>query len=577
MFEVSIRVEEVFPDRAASEDDLVALLRPMKRDDVLLQCAYANSVISGFGLTDDDARQATAIKALCAPSDIVRIQTLSRRSGRRVPNIFFRGQLLEMMRRAAQACDPAPGSGAGFDDPEARSRFLAAALIAGDLWSQRVYADRLSATLPPDEARRRAMGAFRKAVDEGNSPSNLGICLGRGRALFGEHMRRQLPEFDAWFLAETGLSYAQYADAAAALATYTIAGRNDGCVFNPKTVGSTTQFEAQIDAFLRLESQTAAELDRALSESFTTNGYRAIRDRPILRMSGGRAVILDPSMFYEKIAVGPLFCVVRHAANLKRGDVNRVFGAFGDAFERYADEALRRMHPTGRGLVERIKFGAKGHTANGEEFEVDALMVEPIGGSLAAIIVEAKAAFLPEYAILDDPAIFLEELRRRYGQDPDGKERDKGVAQLARIIRAILDRVWRGEDRELDSANAIIPVLLTHDTRMDSPVVGWQLNEDLVKMIGEIPFGWRVAPLIVLTIEDLENLESSVGRFTLAELFRDYHYVSPDRMISFQRFLVGSKYAALIKPSSKVRAEAEAQMDAVSKSLFPKPAAPDAA
>ena len=91
-----------------------------------------------------------------------------------MPNIFFRGQLLELMRQAAQACDPAPGSGDDFLDPEARSRFLAAALIAGDLWNRRIYADRLSGEPEIDEARKRALGAFRKAIDESNSPSHLG-------------------------------------------------------------------------------------------------------------------------------------------------------------------------------------------------------------------------------------------------------------------------------------------------------------------------------------------------------------------------------------------------------------------
>ena len=69
--------------------------------------------------------------------------------------------------------------------------------------------------------------------------------------------------------------------------------------------------------------------------------------------------------------------------------------------------------------------------------------------------------------------------------------------QLARIIRAILNRAWRGEDCELAKVSAIAPVLLTHDTRMDSPIVCWQLNEDLFKLIGDIPFGWRVAPLLM--------------------------------------------------------------------------------
>jgi hypothetical protein len=395
--------------------------------------------------------------------------------------------------------------------------------------------------------------------------------------LFGEYLPRDLPDFEALFRAETGLSYDQYAVVAAALATYTIAGRTEGCVFNPKTVGSTTRFEPEIDAFLRLESQTSDELGESLRKTSKTKGYGAIRERPILILADGRAVILDVQMFYEKIAVGPLFCAVRRAEKLKRGGANRVFGAFGDAFERYANDALKRMHPKGPKLVDRVWFGAQGKTAKGEAFQVDAHMVEPIGETLAAIVIEAKAVFLPEQAILDDPDIFLGELRRRYGRDPGGAGRGKGVAQLARIIRAILDRTWNGEDRELAKASTIAPVLLTHDTQMDSPIVCWKLNEDRFKLIGDIPFGWRVTPLILLTIEDLENLESSVGQFTLAELFRDYHDASPDRMISFQQFLIGSKYAALIKPSGTIMAQADAQMETVVQRLFPKPSAPDAA
>jgi hypothetical protein len=258
---------------------------------------------------------------------------------------------------------------------------------------------------------------------------------------------------------------------------------------------------------------------------------------------------------------------------LRRGDVNRVFGAFGEAFERYVDDTLGRMHPSG-GMAERVWFGAKGKTAGGDEFEVDALMVEPIGDDLAAIVVETKAVFLREEAILDDVAeSFVAELRRRYGKDPGGKERDKGVAQLARIVRAIVDRVWVGETRELAEARAILPVLLTHDARMDSPGVCWLLNEDFADLLGEVPRGWRVAPLILLTIEDLENLESSVGQFTLAELLRDYHRDSPDRMVSFRRFLIGSKYQALIKPSGHIMSQSNEQMEAVARTLFPKPAA----
>jgi hypothetical protein len=543
----------------------------MNRDDVLLQCAYANALISGFDPAfSEDRRQAAAIRALCAQADIARISALPRPTGRETPNIFFRGQLLELMRWAAQTCDPAPGTGADFVSLEARSRFLAAALIAGDLWNQRIYADRLSGGSEIDEARKRALGAFRKAMDESNSPSHLGICLGRGRALFGEYLPRELPEFEALIKADTGLSYEQYAVAAAAVATYTFAGRTEGCVFNPGTVGSTTRFQPQIDAFLQVASQSPCELGRSLRDTFKTQGYRAIRDRPILRLADGRAVVLDAQMFYEKIAVGPLFHAVNGTKGLKHVSAIRVFGAFGDAFEHYANDTLSRMHPKGLNLVDRVWFGADGKTAEGDAFKIDAHMVEPIGETLAAIIIEAKAVFLREEAILDDPNIFLDDVRRRYGEDPGGEGRDKGVAQLARIIRAILEHSWRGQDGELAKASIVVPVLLTHDTRMDSPIFCWQLNEDLLRLIGDIPLGWRVMPLILLTIEDLENLESSVGQFTLAELFRDYDAAAPDRMVSFERFLIGSKYRVMIKPSGAVIAHADAQMETVVQTLFPK-------
>jgi hypothetical protein len=223
-------------------------------------------------------------------------------------------------------------------------------------------------------------------------------------------------------------------------------------------------------------------------------------------------------------------------------------------------------------MAERVWFGQKGKSAAGEAFEVDALMAEPVGAVLAAIVIETKATFLPEQAILDDVTeTFVAELRRRYGKDPRGEERDKGVAQLARITRAIVDRVWLGEKRELVDAKAVLPVLLTHDAQMDSPGVCWFLNQHFVDLFGVIPRQWRVAPLILLTVEDLENLESSVGRFTLAELLSDYDRACPDRMTSVRQFIVGSKYLPFIRPSGHLRSQSDEVLAAVAGTLFSKP------
>ena len=79
----------------------------------------------------------------------------------------------------------------------------------------------------------------------------------------------------------------------------------------------------------------------------------------------------------------------------------------------------------------------------------------------------------------------------------------------------------------------------------------------------------NVASLIILTVEDLENLELSVGRFSLAELLCDYHQECPDRLAFLRHFLVGSKYLDLIRPSDHLMSRSNEQMEAVSQSAKP--------
>ena len=118
---------------------------------------------------------------------------------------------------------------------------------------------------------------------------------------------------------------------------------------------------------------------------------------------------------------------------------------------------------------------------------------------------------------------FVAELVKKYGREKGGTERPTGVAQLARSVGAIARREWAGERGEVVGAAVVLPVLLVHDTRLDSPGTCAILNDHLKSQIRTRPGDMRVAPLILLTVEDLENLESSVGRFSLAELLRDYH------------------------------------------------------
>ena len=163
---VYVPSEALFPDLEASEATIAALLGTLGRDAVLMACARLNTVVSGTGHPDHKPRQERAIGLICNEEDLRRINAFAKaRPGGDLPTVFFRGQILELMRWAVRCCPVLPDDGTTFNDPAARTRLLQAALIASTLWSNRVFADQLSGTLPVDEARQRALGAFRRGLE----------------------------------------------------------------------------------------------------------------------------------------------------------------------------------------------------------------------------------------------------------------------------------------------------------------------------------------------------------------------------------------------------------------------------
>jgi hypothetical protein len=119
----------------------------------------------------------------------------------------------------------------------------------------------------------------------------------------------------------------------------------------------------------------------------------------------------------------------------------KAFGKFGDAFVDYASDILRRMYPQRTGLVDRVAFRLGGKDGQGREFEIDSAVFDVNEAS----IIEIKAAFLTEKAIADDdPEALIQDIRSKYGASPKPGERDKGVAQLARSIGAIVREEWAG-------------------------------------------------------------------------------------------------------------------------------------
>jgi hypothetical protein len=82
-----------------------------------------------------------------------------------------------------------------------------------------------------------------------------------------------------------------------------------------------------------------------------------------------------------------------------------------------------------------------------------------------------------------------------------------------------------------------------------------------------------VAPavaLIIMTVDDLENIEVSTYNFSIAELLSDYSHECPDRMRSLHNFIeYSSKYQAKMLANTMLSEKATELMAQVQSRLFP--------
>ena len=307
-------------------------------------------------------------------------------------------------------------------------------------------------------------------------------------------------------------------------------------------------------------TQDAVALANALWSDFDTVGFKALRERPVFLTSSGQCVVLDPTFFIEYFTVSPMFKVLAGSRPHKE-----VFAAFGGAFEDYAMSILKRIYPDSPRLAKRLSTDVHHRKVN-PAFVVDAL----VNDADELVVMEMKAAFIREDALLSpDPNVFLKELRKRYAVTGDPGDREVGVAQLAKCIRAIVLDRWAEADIDQSQVNRIFPVLVVHDERMGSPGVGVFLNRIFAELLGDVGTRVRVAPLMVMTIHDLENLESSQS-FSVRELLAAYVARSNGGMISVNNFMAtDDAFKTKVRPSEALMRKSYEIVQQLQRELFP--------
>lgn len=113
------------------------------------------------------------------------------------------------------------------------------------------------------------------------------------------------------------------------------------------------------------------------------------------------------------------------------------------------------------------------------------------------------------------------------------------------------------------------PVLTVFDVRMAAPGSGQFLNHEFRALLGALPAGVFVHPLIVMTVADLEYLVSGVETPSLQEFLRAYSSADPERLSSIHNFIAGSAFLNKVRPSPVLKDLTEELMQAARAELLP--------
>ncbi|WP_437621618.1 hypothetical protein [Sorangium sp. So ce1151] len=543
---VFVPVSAIFPELTADFATFCSLVRSLSRTDTLFWCARLNLVLSNPENHNRIGKQDYGLRLFFDQEQIGLLDRFTEQHGgaERV-SVFLRAQLLELMRWTCLLAEDHRYDGNTFEDPHVRRRFVQAALIASDLWGKRAYGGKLVSTGNVPEDRRRALPAIRQGSVANASPVELMQVLARGVSVYRESFQRGYKDAAQEFRIATGLTFDEYMACLVAITSHFARVAPQSAEHNPggfhiDAIKSnlTAGMALAMDRYIWLESQTPDDLRTALwrgrhrAEGLTGTepfDQTPLRARPILRTADGRCIILDQAFYGERASVGPLFTLVSALGKSKK--INTAFGAFGAAFEAYVNSLLCTMYPSASSplLFDRLTCNLHGKTNDGNDVEIADACLNDV---TEVVLFEIKAAFIREDSTSESD-VYEQELRKKYGVSAgSANERGvKGVGQLARSIRRIAVGELTPGGPTWQQVKHIFPVLVVYDVSLNSPghaeffeeEFRTALNPESVGPTGFMQKGpLNVAPLTVMTIEDLENLESSVQHFRLIDFLRDY-------------------------------------------------------
>jgi hypothetical protein len=262
--------------------------------------------------------------------------------------------------------------------------------------------------------------------------------------------------------------------------------------------------------------------------------------------------------------------VLKGAADDRRAKA--IFTLFGDVFEDYVCDVLRQMFPKpGSGLSSRLECDVRGWDEQKHEVQIDA----SLDYLMSVVLCEVKGTWVRDVELTPESSeTLLQSLRKQYSVT----DKNKGVGQLAREVRVLASGSLDNLSYDRRRLQCVYPVLILHDALWSAPGFGNFIASEFESVLdpdahvsqGVFRKGnLQVVAPIVITVDDLEILETSVEHFALLDLLRDYSDTHPDRMHSLRDFLASSRYSTALFASRSLPRKAQAPLEAAITRFFP--------
>jgi hypothetical protein len=319
---------------------------------------------------------------------------------------------------------------------------------------------------------------------------------------------------------------------------------------------NTTVPPEEIEAFFVATARTEEQMKRLLEEAAGPVNFDPIQRFPLVALSDGSRICLDPAYLLEK-AGKSFYWTLRSIYDDAEGSRLKEF--WGAMLEEYLHWLFQNCYQ-GEGSYMSPTFADGTPAFDGCLVEGSVLVAMEYKSSILTAI--AKRSF-SESALRPD-------LVKKFVASQ--KNENKGVGQL----RAVLER-WCGGDEicglEDGRIHKVIPVLVCLDDAMASPGVARYLDSILCEHRTRI--GKRakktITPLFVVTLPDLEYLLKFTTSMLIQEMLQKFAQLEPSRS-GLIRFALGKDLKKLV-PAPDTFGQRFDQIVDDFKALFPEQSA----